>query len=320
MTVSAPVRANPVTFALEAIADRWVLMLLQQALFGVCRFDEFQRRLQLARGTLASRLQHLIRHDLLCRRPAEPGGKRQVYVLTAKGADLFEAALMLERWQREWAPPSGARPVLQHRVCGCRTSPRLVCACCRQEILPQQVSYQDGPGAGWVQRVEPRRRRSSVPAAVPPRVPVAEEVLQLLGDRWTPQVAAAAFFGVRRFHDFRRSLGLASNILADRLQRLVALGIFRTEPYQQSPLREHYRLTERGLALYPFVLALLEWGNRWYAPATGAPLELTHRACGARLVPLLVCDQCGGVINRAGLQLGFERARASAACGMPCTA
>lgn len=291
------IRANSVNRALEIIGDRWVIMLLQQAFVGVRRFEDFQRLLGIARSTLASRLRHLVAHGLFERRPTDAHSRRHEYRLTEKGRDLFATALMAEAWQQRWAAPPDHRQVLLHRECNHATHPQLVCGSCRKPLLAREVRYADGPGASWVQRAERRRRRSSLEPAPPPRVPVSPDLLELLGDRWTPQVAAVGFFGVRRFEDMRASLQLATNILADRLRRLVELDVFRTERYQARPARYEYRLTEKGLALYPILIALMAWGDRWCAAAEGPPLLLTHRPCGSPVVPELVCNHCGGAVT-----------------------
>src|SRR3954468_15276829 len=75
--------------------------------------------------------------------------------------------------------------------------------------------------------------------------------LEVLGDRWTLLVLRDAFRRVRRFEDFQRSLGVARNVLTDRLTRLVDEGIMRRVPYQERPVRFEYRLTEKGRELWP---------------------------------------------------------------------
>ena len=302
------IRANSVTRALEIIGDRWIIMMLQQSFVGVRRFEDFQRALGIARSTLTSRLRHLVTHGLLERHPYDAHPRRHEYRLTAMGRDLFATALMAEDWQQRWAAPPDHSQVLVHRDCGQVTRPQLVCGECREPLAARDVRYADGPGASWVQRAARRRRRSSLEPAAPPRVPVSPDLLELLGDRWTPQVAAVGFFGVRRFEDMRSSLRLATNILADRLRRLVDIGVFRTERYQQRPPRRQYRLTDKGLALYPMLIALMAWGDRWCAAPEGPPLLLTHRPCGAPVVPELVCDDCGGHVTPDNIRPRRKRA------------
>ncbi|MFE9105534.1 winged helix-turn-helix transcriptional regulator [Actinomadura geliboluensis] len=116
--------------------------------------------------------------------------------------------------------------------------------------------------------------------------------LEVVGDRWTMLVIRSAFQGVRRFDDFQDVLGVARNVLTDRLNRLCDEGIMRRVPYQQRPERFEYRLTRKGVELWPAVMTLLMWGDRHYAP-DGPPLIIGHRGCDGALAPDFTCDSCG---------------------------
>ena len=98
---------------------------------------------------------------------------------------------------------------------------------------------------------------------------------------------AAAFFGLRRFSDMERALGLAPNVLARRLDELVAAGMMARHVYRERPRRWQYILTEKGLDLYPVIVAQIGWADRWLAGAAGPPLALTHKPCGKTLIPVL---------------------------------
>ena len=116
--------------------------------------------------------------------------------------------------------------------------------------------------------------------------------LEVIPDRWSALVLREAFFGVRRFSDFRRSLGIARNTLTDRLNRLVEQGVLEKHRIADTNEWEEYRLTEMGLDLYPLTVALMKWGDRWRAP-DGPPLRLTHKTCGGELALELSCGRCG---------------------------
>jgi DNA-binding HxlR family transcriptional regulator len=107
--------------------------------------------------------------------------------------------------------------------------------------------------------------------------------LAIVGEKWTFLVLREAFNGVRRFDDIRSRISAPRQILSDRLARLVAEGLLRKVPYREpgQRSRSEYRLTEKGLALFPLVVALLEWGNRYAASPEGPLVDLTHRDCGA---------------------------------------
>lgn len=117
--------------------------------------------------------------------------------------------------------------------------------------------------------------------------------LVVLGERWTFLLVKQAFAGTTRFEDFLTTLGIPRGRLADRLDRLVAEDILRREPYREGNNRTHdaYRLTEKGLALYPVLLALRDWGDRYMAP-DGPPVHYRHRDCGGEAHAHLSCDKC----------------------------
>jgi DNA-binding HxlR family transcriptional regulator len=116
--------------------------------------------------------------------------------------------------------------------------------------------------------------------------------LEVIGERWTMHVLREAFLGVRRFEDFRRNIGVARNILSDRLNRLVAEGILRRELYSEHPPRHEYRLTRKGVDLYGILIELMKWGNRWAPNEEGPAVLLRHRGCGAVIEPTLACPEC----------------------------
>jgi DNA-binding HxlR family transcriptional regulator len=117
--------------------------------------------------------------------------------------------------------------------------------------------------------------------------------LELVGERWTLLVLRDAFLGLRRFDQFQRSLGVARNVLAARLDRLVGEGILEKVPYQERPVRHEYRLTAKGLDLWPVIVELLRWGDRYAAPAAGPPIVIRHKECGGELGEGRVCTRCG---------------------------
>ena len=120
--------------------------------------------------------------------------------------------------------------------------------------------------------------------------------LELVGERWTLLILRDAFLGIRRFDDFQRQLGIARNVLRDRLERLVEEGVLERRPYQERPLRHEYRLTEKGIDLWPVLVALVHYGDRWYAP-DGPPRVLVHRGCGGPVDDRRTCTSCGVVVE-----------------------
>jgi len=123
------------------------------------------------------------------------------------------------------------------------------------------------------------------------------QTIEIVGERWSLLVLREAFFGVRRFDQFQRNLGIARNILAARLQALVGHGILERRLYQERPERYEYRLTQKGLDLYPALVSLMRWGDEYVNAEPGPPVVLVHKACGHDAAPQLTCSHCGEPIG-----------------------
>jgi DNA-binding HxlR family transcriptional regulator len=118
------------------------------------------------------------------------------------------------------------------------------------------------------------------------------KALELVGERWTVLILREVFLGRRRFDEMADTLKIARNVLTARLQRLVEDGVLVKVAYQERPERFEYRLTEKGLDLWPVVVTLMHFGDRYYAPA-GPPIVLTHRDCGGTVDAHRICSSCG---------------------------
>ena len=126
--------------------------------------------------------------------------------------------------------------------------------------------------------------------------------LDVLGDWWTLLIVRDAFFGVRRFADFQRNLGISKNVLSDRLRALVEHEIFERVDVGEHGERFEYRLTPRGEALLPVLTTLREWGDEWIFGAGHEPLVMTDRATGRPLAPTRVRDADGRVLRRGEIR------------------
>lgn len=122
-----------------------------------------------------------------------------------------------------------------------------------------------------------------------------EAALEQVGARWTFLLLREAFFGVRRFVDFQRNLGVARNLLSDRLGQLVADEILERRLYQSRPMRYEYQLTDKGRDLYGVTVAIMRWGDRWLSEAP--PLHLTHVTDGGEIEHELRCATCGDILG-----------------------
>jgi DNA-binding HxlR family transcriptional regulator len=121
--------------------------------------------------------------------------------------------------------------------------------------------------------------------------------LSVVGDRWTTLIIRDVFLGVRRFDAIQQDLRLTSHRLSDRLGKLVRDGILRRVEYEKHPPRFEYRLTEKGFDLYPLMVTMIEWGDRWMSGRAGVPVELVHQPCGHSIKPELICPCCKSKIE-----------------------
>jgi DNA-binding HxlR family transcriptional regulator len=115
--------------------------------------------------------------------------------------------------------------------------------------------------------------------------------LDAIGDRWSLLIIRDAFYGVRRFDAFQKDLGVARNVLTDRLQKLIDKGVLERRQYEERPPRFEYRLTERGRDLVGVVLAMMRWGDQWTGEGE-APVSIIHTTCGHVTQPVVTCSEC----------------------------
>jgi DNA-binding HxlR family transcriptional regulator len=128
------------------------------------------------------------------------------------------------------------------------------------------------------------------------------QALEAFGDWWTLLIVRDAFFGARRFGDFEQSLGIAKNVLSDRLAHLVEHGIFEKRDVGESGQRFEYRLTEKGEALLPVLTALREWSDEWVFGRGNEPVIVKDRRTQRRIPRLRVTDADGNALTRRELR------------------
>jgi DNA-binding HxlR family transcriptional regulator len=127
--------------------------------------------------------------------------------------------------------------------------------------------------------------------------------ISVIGDRWTLLILRDCFLRVRRFEEFQARLGVTRPILAHRLRKLVKDFVLTKVAYQQRPLRYEYRLTQKGLDLYPVVMSIVHWGDVHMAGKKGRPLLHKHLPCGKTFDPLMVCSECGEALDPRGVHV-----------------
>jgi len=303
---------SQVAQALIVIGDRWAFMIIRDIYLGARQFEELRRRSNAARGTLTSRLKKLVQHGILYKNPYQSSPVRYEYRLTDKGLDLYPVVLTMWQWEMNWGQGQYLPPELFHKTCGRSMHVLFRCVKCHVDAKAQDVAFTRGRNINSVQKVPARYQRRS---KVKPDSGINREVLtifSIVGDRWTSLVIAAAFFGMQRYDDIASSIGIATNILADRLKMLVDVGVLDRRPYQDRPIRYEYHLSDKGRDLYANTIAMHEWADRWLIDKGKKPLLLRHRPCDKPFQSELVCSECEQALKPADVSYDGELRRRKA--------
>jgi DNA-binding HxlR family transcriptional regulator len=289
---------SPLSYALKAIGDPWSFLIHQEAFFGVRRFDDFQRNLNIARNTLTDRLALLIECDLLKKKAYQTRPRRYEYRLTARGLDTYPYALSLMKWGDEWLAHENGPPVrLRHKTCSKPLHPFAICEACRRQVHAEDISINPLSAKDPAPEDGVKVRYSSRPELYTAGRPTSVGgTLAAIGDRWGFFVLWLAFAGITKFDHFHRILGIARTTLTARLDRLVQQGLLDRIQYQDRPPRHDYHLTAKGNALCPVLLTLFDWGRRGLGIET-MDASVLHKSCGKPLRILVVCDNCKEVPN-----------------------
>jgi DNA-binding HxlR family transcriptional regulator len=128
---------------------------------------------------------------------------------------------------------------------------------------------------------------------------------EAIGDTWTIMILRELFAGNDRFDGLMDRVGASSNILSNRLKRLIEHGIVCKTPYQEKPTRYKYQLTEAGLSLFPIVLSVVKWGNAW--SPHGATVSIYHKPCGEITPEGLSCPLCGEALEPENTRFGIAK-------------
>lgn len=286
-----PITPRSLSRALTLIGDPWALQILKEAFFGVRRFHDFQTRLNISRQTLMLRLERFTDNAIFYKSPVVHGRLVYEYRLTPKGADLYTFILMIWRLHRRWHLGTSILPEkLYHRSCGHSLDLNMQCGACKAVLLPGSIDYQPGPGSDTDADETLRRTR------------IVNELDQLgpnylatvvLGDCWSVLVLNAVLRGLENFDAIRKSLQISSNVLSSRLRTLLSLGLLTQEQSPDDGRKLSYQPTTKGLDVYPLIISLIQWGDRWLAGSMGPPDLLWHKDCGQILQPAVYCDGCG---------------------------
>lgn len=292
------IRTCSICRALDVIGDKPTLLLVESYWLGTRRFSAFQKQTGLLKTVVSDRLKRLIDAGCLKKTLYSESPKRYEYRGTDKFYDLYPVALSMLHWEQVWGAKNGKiRVSLVHKACGKTTNPHTVCEDCRSVVDPRDVDWREGPGVGLMPANYHRRRRETRKPQES-STPLFDEIVRIIGDRWSALIIRSIFTNLNSYQDICDDTGMATNILAERLQILAKKGIIKKN-------RSVYKLTPKGLAIYPILLALMEWGDKYYATEEGPPLYLTHKTCDNTLKGQIACSECGEGITMQDIEFEF---------------
>lgn len=300
--------ANAIGRMLGLLGDEWNLLIVQQALMGARRYNEFMSRLPISNSVLTKRLRTLVEEDLLT----------SDYRATARSRSLWPVLLSIWQWERVWVPEHRGRlPAMRHTACGDLFSPQLRCTACGTTVHDGEVDLTVGPSGQWrrsASTASTRRRSDGAagPGASARSAGLFPQTMAVLGNRWAVALLLAAFLGGSRFTEFQTQLGAPPSLLTERLQTFCDIGVLRAAPAREGSDRAIYLLTAKGRALAAVLLTALQWAQRWFVAPEGPAIVASHRRCGAALVAQLACDRCGARLSGAQVEV-----TAVAAAGIP---
>lgn len=280
-------RMHPV---LDVLGDPWNLSIVRDVASGISRFDALVERLGISRPALSKRLESLTEVGCLHKKAYCLHPPRYEYSLSDMGSAVAPVLQLLRQWNQRWL--SGCQMAdVQCKACGHALTIDVVCSHCRLPLDARQVKplfFAPVPDRLPLMPAYRRTRhqlvsrgRSMSPDAIP-----AEEWLQ---DRWSALIIGGCMMGLQRYADFLAALEIAPNILAGRLDALQQAGLL--ERRQDG----RFCLTEKGWALYPAIMAMRAWGERWLQGDASMEKEwgLLHLPCGEWLKLDYVCRACG---------------------------
>jgi DNA-binding HxlR family transcriptional regulator len=282
-----------VPYTIELIVDRWSCLIVRDAFCGVRRFEQFHNSLGIARNILSQRLRHLVELGIFEIKRYNRFPARFEYQLTEMGTDLYPLIVTLMRWGDIWCcdekgPPQG----LMHKTCGSPIIPLAVCSHCGEPLKIREVTYEPKTKIASSHLMVSRKRKLPVREIADGKACSVERTLNLLGNRWTFLLLREMFYGSTRFDQFYKEMKISRNILASRLKELTANGIIVKAKYSESPVRFEYKMTKKGLDIWPIAIASIRWENRWQAGVDGPPQLLRHKTCGHAFDAIIVCAHC----------------------------
>lgn len=131
----------------------------------------------------------------------------------------------------------------------------------------------------------------------------AVRTAKLVGDEWILLILRELFKGPKKFDEIQKATLISTNILTNRLKRMLEGALVGKELYQEHPPRYRYRLTKAGLGLMPLLLEMMRYGEQWLHCEHPAPIQLRHLGCGELTKPGQVCSVCGEPLTIKNLRM-----------------
>ena len=280
--------------SLGLLGDEWTLLIVRGAFEGAHRYADWKARLPISDAVLTARLRSLVDAEVLRRGP-------DGYTLAAAGLDLWRLLLCIWDWERRHVAGQATRlPRMVHTSCGRSFHPVLCCATCGEPTTSDDVDARFGPGGSFERSAPVGSNRRRTAAGRPTGPGMFADTMAIIGSRWSSAVLGAAFLGATRFRDFEQ-IGAPPTVVADRLRRFVEVGVFApTGGSDGEP--SAYRLTDKGAAFFPVVVAFLAWGERWRAAPDGPTVVATHQACGGLFLPRFTCSECNRELDPSAIR------------------
>ncbi len=308
------IRTCSIWRALEVVGDKPTLLIMESYWLGARRFTEFKSHTGLLKTVISDRLRKLIDADCLEKVQYSDRPKRFEYRATAKFLDVYPVALCMLHWEKNWGEREGKMAIsLTHKKCGGKADPSPACGTCHKDIDAREIDWANGPGLGMMKATYGRRRSSSNPTT---QTALFDNIAEIIGDRWSALIIRSLFTGLNKFQEIQDDSAIASNVLTERLAVLIDKGII--EKFN-IPERRHsrYKLTDKGRDIYPILIALMNWGDRWYPSPKGSPLLLSHKTCNSDLVLELKCSTCGKSVTFTDITFDVELTKPANTIGLP---
>ncbi len=306
---SSDVAPNSLGLSSLVLGDRWNLLILREAFRGARRFNDWTNTLPVSDPVLATRLRDLTALGMLSREPSPTSPGRYEYGLTARSRDMWQIFVAIWMWNLRWTSGSDAtaapdRARLRHLDCGFAIRPLLGCGGCRARgVTPFETSVLRQPAYSYDEGNPPRPYRRIQQSSGTD--PFDLNAVELLGDRWSTSVLAAAFLGARRFGDFSREIGsIPPLILTQRLSSFIEARVLIHQPVAEGKRRMEYHLTTKGTDFFGIFSNQVSWSSQVFPDRSGPPLTIKHLPCQQTFDPVYICNACDARLERQ--RVAFE--------------